>query len=88
MVEGRRGTWMATGEAPRSGSKSGMKAKSMVDVSLGDLSSRLVLKWRKAWPVMGAPTSGRFELSTAVLKVRAPFVSSWAERRDCSWRLC
>jgi hypothetical protein len=47
-----------------------------------------VLKWRKAWPVMGAPTSGRFELSTAVLKVRAPFVSSWAERRDCSWRLC
>jgi hypothetical protein len=47
---------MTTGEARRSGSKSGMKVKSMV--------------------------------STAVLKVRAPFVSSWAERRDCSCRLC
>jgi hypothetical protein len=67
---------MPKGDLLRSGSKSGMYAKSMVELSLGALSSRLVLKCRKEWPVTGAPTSGRLELSTAVLKVRVPCVSS------------
>jgi hypothetical protein len=58
-LHGKIGTLMSTGAALRSGSKSGMNMKSIVEVSPTAFKLRLVLKCRTGLPVSFASGMGR-----------------------------